>query len=617
MRGKGKQQARGGRSGEPGSAAKRAPRAAANAAAAPAGGEALAPAADKIQIYDTTLRDGTQGERVAFSVGDKLRVTALLDALGVDYIEGGWPGANPRDSEFFARARRESRLKNARLAAFGSTAHPGAAPEKDANLRALLAAETPAVTIFGKSWTLHARQALGISEAENLELIERSVAFLARAGREVIFDAEHFFDGFRADPDYALAALRAAERGGAGRLVLCDTNGGSLPEAVAEATRRAAATVARPLGIHTHNDADLAVANALAAIAAGASHVQGTFNGWGERCGNMNLCSLIPVLELKLGRRALGPERLRRLAPTARRIAELANLPLHHRLPFVGASAFAHKGGIHVSAVRKAPATYEHIPPEAVGNERRVLVSDMAGRSNLLEKAAEFGLADALDSSAAQSLTAEIKALEHRGYELEAAEASLELLLRRRAGLLPEAFTPVAFTIQTRFVQGGGAGARTSDAVPAAGNASRGATGAGVGAGADAAAEAHSEAQVTLNIAGETVVATAADRGPVAALDAALRRGLSGRFPEVRAVTLTDYKVRILEGNRGTKAQVRVLVESSDGETAWTTIGVSDNILEASWEALTDSLRYRIHRAASAPSGAPGTASAAGRAARP
>ncbi|MGH9542940.1 MAG: citramalate synthase [Terriglobales bacterium] len=523
--------------------------------------------ANKIEIYDTTLRDGTQGEGVSFSVSDKLRVAKLLDELGVDFIEGGWPGANPRDSEFFARAKREWRPRRARLAAFGSTAHPGSAPERDENLNALLAAETEVVTIFGKSWTLHVRQALGISEEENLRLVEGSVAHLVRAGRDVIFDAEHFFDGYRADADYALAVLRAAESGGARRIVLCDTNGGSLPEHIGAATRSATAAVTTMLGIHTHNDCDLGVANALAAIAAGARHAQGTFNGWGERCGNANLCSLVPVLELKLGMSAIGRERLAGLTRTARLIAELANLPHPHRLPFVGASAFAHKGGVHVSAVRKAPETYEHVPPETVGNGRRVLVSDLAGKANLLAKAAEFGLA--LDGGAARRLAAEVKDLEHRGYELEAADASLELLLRRRAEALAAGFEPVAFTIQTRYVGAPGA----------------------------PEAEAHAEAQVTLNVGGETVVATAGERGPVAALDAALRRALAPRFPELGGVGLTDYKVRILEGHRGTQAQVRVLVESSDGSSSWTTVGVSDNILEASWEALTASLRYRLARA--------------------
>jgi len=525
----------------------------------------------KVEIYDTTLRDGTQGEMVAFTVSEKLQVMALLDELGVDYIEGGWPGANPRDSEFFLRARGQA-LRHARLAAFGSTAHPETPIEKDANLRALLNAETEIVTIFGKSWLLHVERALNIDAARNLRLIEYSVAYLVRAGRSVIFDAEHFFDGYHDNPAYAAEVLQAAVRGGAMRLVLCDTNGGSLPSQITQAVSAMRAVVTLPLGIHTHDDGNLATANSLAAVAAGADHVQGTFNGWGERCGNANLCAILPLLELKLGHRTVGRERLQHLTSTARRIAELANLPQNQRLAFVGKSAFAHKGGIHVSAVLRDPSTYEHVPPESVGNERRVLVSDLAGKSNLLHKAQAWGVADSLDPEALRGLTSRIKAMEHRGYELEAAEASLELLVRRSLGQLDAAFVPVAFTVQTRFIADTQGEAGTSET----------------------ASEARSEAQVTLNRLGQTVVATASDRGPVAALDAALRRALSGCYPVVGAVVLTDYKVRILEGTRGTKAQVRVLVESSNGSRSWTTVGVSDNILEASWEALTEAMQYAI-----------------------
>jgi len=525
----------------------------------------------KVEIYDTTLRDGTQGEMVAFTVSEKLQVMTLLDDLGGDFIEGGWPGANPRDSEFFQRAGGHQ-LHHARLAAFGSTAHPETAIGQDANLKALLDAETEIVTIFGKSWMLHVERALSIDGARNLRLIEDSVAFLVRAGRTVIFDAEHFFDGYRDNPAYAVEVLQAATRGGATRLVLCDTNGGSLPGQITAAVTAVHARVMLPLGIHAHDDSNLATANSLAAVAAGADHVQGTFNGWGERCGNANLCAIVPLLELKLGHRTVGTQRLRQLTPTARRIAELANLPQNQRLAFVGKSAFAHKGGIHVSAVLRDPTTYEHVPPESVGNERRVLVSDLAGKSNLLHKAQAWGVAEAFDAQTLRALTGQIKAMEHRGYELEAAEASLELLLRRSLGQLETAFVPVAFTVQTRFIADGGVDSGTSEST----------------------SEARSEAQVTLNRLGQTVVATASDRGPVAALDAALRRALSGCYPEVGGVVLTDYKVRILEGTRGTKAQVRVLVESSNGTRSWTTVGVSDNILEASWEALTEAMQYAI-----------------------
>jgi 2-isopropylmalate synthase len=545
----------------------------------------------KIEIYDTTLRDGTQGEFVSFTVGEKLQVAGLLDEIGMDFVEGGWPGANPRDSEFFRQAGR-LHLKHAKLTAFGSTAHPQGSPENDANLQALLHAETPVVTIFGKSWTLHVEQALGIGLDENLRLVRDSVRYLARR-REVIFDAEHFFDGYENNSEYALQVLQAAAEGGARLLVLCDTNGGTLAGRIAEIFAAVRSRVELPLGIHAHNDCDFGTANAVAAVQAGAMHVQGTFNGWGERCGNADLCSILPVLELKLGYETIGGERLRKLAPTARRIAELSGLAHDHRLPFVGRSAFAHKGGIHVSAVRRNPATYEHIAPESVGNTRRVLVSDLSGRSNVLEKAAELGFGERLGADGARDLTAAIKEMENRGYELESADGTLELLVHRRLGTMPDYFTPVAFTVQTQYIEGGAAFDGTAPALPAGERA------AGDGARplqAASGSEARSEAQVTLNVEGRTIVASASDRGPVAALDAALRRALVARYPELASVVLTDYKVRILEGNRGTKAQVRVLVESSDGERSWTTVGVSDNIIEASWEALTSSLQFRIHR---------------------
>ena len=533
----------------------------------------------RIEIYDTTLRDGTQGEQIAFSAAEKLRAAELLDELGVDYIEGGWPGANPRDSEFFARAR-GLRLQHARLAAFGSTAHPNSAPENDANLRALLDAETEVVTIFGKSWTLHVEHALGISRDANLRLVEASVRLLAAAGREVIFDAEHFFDGYRADADYALAVLAAAQAGGAQCFVLCDTNGGSLPGFVAAATTAAAARLpGARLGIHTHNDCDLGAANALAAIAAGARHVQGTFNGWGERCGNASLCSLLPLLELKLDCETIGRERLARLEPVARQLAELAGVPLHHRLPFVGASAFAHKGGIHVSAVRRLPESYEHIPPETVGNHRRILVSDLAGRSNIHEKARELGIA--LSAPQAAAVTEAIKRREHAGYELEGADGTLALLMARHAENEPPPFEPLGFEIVSRYAEP----EPNSNPAPDA---------AQPGFAVDAGPGGASEARVRLRVAGETVAAAAADTGPVAALDRALRAALAARYPQLRDVVLSDYKVRILEGSRGTRARVRVRVESTDGQRSWVTVGVSDNILEASWEALLASFACHL-----------------------
>ncbi len=533
----------------------------------------------RIEIYDTTLRDGTQGEQIAFTAAEKLQAAELLDSLGVDLIEGGWPGANPRDSEFFQRAR-ALKLAHARLAAFGSTAHPHSQSEQDANLRALLAAETEVVTIFGKSWTLHVEQALGIGRDDNLKLVEASVACLARAGREVVFDAEHFFDGYRAAPDYALAVLRAAQAGGARRLVLCDTNGGSLPEFIAAATAAAAAAFPQArLGIHAHNDCDLGAANSLAAIAAGARHLQGTFNGWGERCGNASLCSLLPLLELKLGCATIGRERLRRLEPVARQLSELAGVPLHGRLPFVGASAFAHKGGIHVSAVRRLPASYEHIEPEAVGNRRRILVSDLAGRSNIQEKARELGVE--LSAPQAAAITEAIKRREHAGYELEGADGTLALLMARHTEAGPPPFEGLGFEIVSRYAP-----------PPAADRA---------GEAAALWAEApggSSEARVRLRVEGELVEAEAKeDSGPVAALDRALRAALAAHYPQLQDVVLSDYKVRILEGSRGTRARVRVRVESTDGRRNWVTVGVSDNILEASWEALLESFACHLRPA--------------------
>ncbi|MGH9536189.1 MAG: citramalate synthase, partial [Terriglobales bacterium] len=423
---------------------------------------------------------------------------------------------------------------------------------------------TEVITIFGKSWTLHVREALGIALPANLHLIEGSVAFLRRAGRQVIFDAEHFFDGFAADADYAISVLRAAADGGASRIVLCDTNGGSLPGHIEAATRRAAAAVALPLGIHTHNDCDLAVANALAAVGAGARHVQGTFNGWGERCGNANLASLLPILALKFSPPRADPDGLERLTPVAARLAELAGLTQNHRLPFVGASAFAHKGGIHASAVRKTPRTYEHIAPEVVGNRRRILVSDQSGRANVVEKAAAMGFR--LTPEQARDITAAIKGSEHEGYEWEAADASLELWLRRRLDQHQPAFVPLRFAVRSE-AQG---------------------------------REGQSHAEVWLQVGGHEVAAQAAGRGPVAALDAALRRALAPQHPAVASVVLADYQVRILEGQRGAQARVRVKVTSAssrEGECpAWVTIGASDNILEASWEALTDALQYYLAR---------------------
>ncbi len=514
----------------------------------------------RIEIYDTTLRDGTQGEEICFSVEDKMMIARQLDELGIDYIEGGWPGSNPRDAAFFKRAR-HLRLHRARLVAFGSTCHPRYRADEDPNLRALLEAETPTVTIFGKSWDRHVTTALNTTLERNLELIGDSIAHLKAAGREVIFDAEHFFDGFRANPEYALATLLVAERAGADVIVLCDTNGGTLPQHLMEMIDVVRPRLRTRLGIHTHNDSDLAVANAIAAVERGVTHVQGTINGYGERCGNANLCSIIPILELKMGYMTIGPEALRRLTSVARFVSELANMPLRSTQPFVGRSAFAHKAGVHVSAVLKDPSTYEHIPPEAVGNARRVLVSDLSGRSNLLYKAAEMGIDLGADDGRLRALLERLKALEHDGYQFEGAEGSLRLLLEEAAHGECEFFQLEAFRVVSE---------RTGDG------------------------RLRSIATVRLRVGENVEEVIAQGKGPVLALDRALRKALRSFFQCVSDLRLTDYKVRVLNAERGTAAKVRVLIQTSDGHESWSTVGVSENILEASYQALVDAIRYKL-----------------------
>jgi 2-isopropylmalate synthase len=514
----------------------------------------------KIQIYDTTLRDGTQSESVAFSVEDKLQVARKLDELGFDYIEGGWPGSNDKDAEFFRRASRQA-WSSARLAAFGSTAHPKNSPAEDANIQALIEAGTPTVTIFGKTWDFHVTTALKITLAHNCELIRSSVAHLKAAGKEVIYDAEHFFDGFAANPDYAMATLRAAEEGGADLIILCDTNGGSLTSRIEKGLRTAQATVRLPLGIHTHNDSGLAVANSLAAVECGATQVQGTINGYGERCGNANLCTVIPNLELKMGYETIGRERLTRLVGTSKFVSQMANLPDRKDLPFVGGSAFSHKGGIHVSAVIKDATTYEHIAPEAVGNTRRVLVSELSGKSNLVYKAREMNMNLEGQDEAVRHALRHLKKLEHDGYEFEAAEGSLRVLLETAVYGKPEFFTIDNFRVVSDMR---GEGAFSS------------------------------EATVKIRV-GQAVVHTAAEGdGPVHALDRALHKALHQFFEPLRSVRLIDYKVRVLEAGKGTAAKVRVLIQQTDGSESWTTVGVSENILEASYLALADGVRYKL-----------------------
>ena len=516
----------------------------------------------KIQIYDTTLRDGSQGENISFSLDDKLRIVRKLDELGVDYIEGGWPGSNHKDLELF-RHTQGLTLRHAKMAAFGSTRHPRYPAGEDPNLKALVEANTPVVTIFGKSWDLHVKVALGIPLEENIALVRESVAYLKSCGKEVIYDAEHFFDGFKADPEHALATLKAAEEAGADIIVLCDTNGGTLPTDIRERYLRAAKHVKTPLGIHTHNDSELAVANSLVAVQAGAIQVQGTINGYGERCGNANLCSVIANIELKLGMTSIGKENLKHLTDVSHYVSELANLVPRNEQAYVGKSAFAHKGGIHVSAVMKEAAAYEHINPEVVGNARRVLVSELSGKSNILYKAAERGLKIDKSSPAAKVVVNKLKEMEHLGYQFEGAEASFEVLFDKLVHETKDLFELDGFRVITEKK---GAG------------------------------EPYSEAVIKLRVDGTEEHTAAEGSGPVSALDHALRKSLTTFFPCIRDVRLTDYKVRVLNSEGGTDAKVRVLIESSDGKDSWGTVGVSENIIEASWLALVDSITYKLKK---------------------
>jgi 2-isopropylmalate synthase len=517
----------------------------------------------QVKIYDTTLRDGTQGEGVAFSVEDKLLIARKLDELGVDYVEGGWPGSNVKDAGFFSRAR-SLNLEHARLAAFGSTCHPRNHPEQDPNLRKLVEAQTPVVTVFGKSWDLHVKKALRISLQENVDLIAASIAYLKSVGREVIYDAEHFFDGYAADPSFAIETLKAADQAGADSIVLCDTNGGTLTSRLAEIVDHVRKIISAPVGIHAHNDSDMAVANSVAAVEHGASQVQGTINGYGERCGNANLCSIIPVLELKLGRQTIGRQRLPMLTSVSHYVAELANLPHRTDLPFVGRSAFAHKGGVHVSAVMRDPATYEHVDPELTGNSRRVLVSDLSGKSNVLYKAAEMGIDISGNEPGLKSIVDRIKELEHNGFQFEAAEGSFRLLLEEGTGRLHDFFTLDSYTVETDR---------------------------------DSEAGISSKATVRLVLNGRVKKAFGEGCGPVNALDRALRQALSDSFPCLKDVRLVDYKVRVLDADKATAARVRVLIQTRDDDETWSTVGVSENILEASWQALADAVNYKLQKA--------------------
>jgi 2-isopropylmalate synthase len=511
-----------------------------------------------VLIYDTTLRDGTQREGISLSVADKLKIAHRLDELGVGMIEAGWPGSNPKDAELFRRARDE-KWRQALLVAFGATRRAGIAPEEDPQLAALVEAGTPVVAIFGKTSVLHVTDVLRVSLDENLRMIEESVAFLRASGRRVVYDAEHFFDGYRADPVYALETLRAALRGGAEVLSLCDTNGGSLPWQIGDevsAVRRALGPDV-VLGAHTHDDTGCGVANALAAVRAGARHVQGTINGYGERCGNANLCAVIPDIELKLGLRCLPEGGLVKLRDVARFVAEVANLPFDDHQAYVGRSAFSHKGGVHVAAMRRNPTSYQHIDPALVGNEARYVVSELSGRANVVQRLEELGLGG---GEAATEILSEVKRREAEGFSFEAAEASTELMLRRRA---PGYRAPFALLDYTCIV--GRSGER-----------------------------AHCQATSKIHVGDSDIHTAAEGNGPVSALDGALRKALVVRWPAIARVHLVDYKVRILDGRDGTAATVRVMIEWDDGARQWSTAGASGNIIEASWQALADGYEYAV-----------------------
>jgi 2-isopropylmalate synthase len=512
-----------------------------------------------IEIYDTTLRDGTQGEGIALSVADKLRIAERLDAFGVHFIEGGWPGSNPKDIEFFQQAKHRP-FRRARLAAFGSTRRKDVSVEADDQVRLLLEASTPVVTIFGKTWLLHVLEVLQTTPAENLAMIEDTVRHLKAHGKFVVYDAEHAFDGCKDDRAYALATWQAAERGGADLVVLCDTNGGSLPAEIHEMTGYALGGLKTGLGIHTHDDIGLGVANALASIDAGATHVQGTLNGYGERTGNCNLTSIMPILHFKYGRRSIPPESLPQLKELSQFLDETANVRPNPRLPWVGAAAFSHKGGTHVNAVQKVIRSYEHIDPTLIGNARHVLISDLAGRSNIVMKARELGFDITNTTPELRDMLARIKDLEHQGYEFEAADGSLALLIRRALIGTPPPFLVDAYHVSMRR---DGAGSVC-------------------------------EAVVKVRVGDESEHRVAEGDGPVNALDAALRAALIRHYRQLKDVRLTDYKVRIIDSTSGTAARTRVLIESSDGTAEWGTVGVSDNIVEASLQALVDSLEYAL-----------------------
>ena len=526
---------------------------------------------EPVLLYDTTLRDGTQGENINFSVEDKLEIAKQLDAFGIHYIEGGWPGSNPKDMQFFEMAARTS-FKHARITAFGSTRKPGIAPADDPNLNALIDSETPAVAIFGKTWDLHVQQVMGNTLEENLAMIRESIAYLKDRGREVVYDAEHFFDGYRANADYAMETLWAAVDGGADFIVLCDTNGGTLffdIESVIQRVRQSLAgkygtdpdTPPVPLGIHAHNDCGLAVANSISAIRSGVVMVHGTINGYGERCGNADLTSIIPILCTKMGRPCVSEENLSKLKRLSRFVSETANLVPWNNRPFVGKSAFAHKGGIHVSAIMKTPKAYEHMEPAIVGNARRVLVSDLSGKSNVAYKAKELSVKMGTNGFDTRKIVQEIKRLEEQGYQFDVAEGSLKILFQK----FTEQFKPL-FDLESFRVT-----IEKNKHHPCLAHAT-----------------------IKISVGGKQEITAAEGTGPVSALDNALRKALDQFYPDLDTMRLVDFKVRVIDGRAGTAAKVRVLIESRDRDDIWNTVGVSEDIIEASWQALADSFQYKL-----------------------
>ena len=514
---------------------------------------------DKIYIYDTTLRDGSQGEGISFSLQDKIAITLKLDDLGVDYIEGGYPIANPKDESYFKEVK-SLKLRHAKIASFGSTRKADKGVTEDKNIKALLEAETPVVTIVGKSWDFHVTNVLKVSLDENLRMVADTISYLKSREREVFFDAEHFFDGYKKNQEYALKVIKEAQLSGADVIVLCDTNGGTLPAEITEIVGVVRKHIQGMLGIHVHNDGDLAVANTLAAVEQGVRQVQGTINGLGERCGNADLCSIVPNLVLKKGYHCLNDNKLKKLTEISRFVYETANLLFRSNQPFVGTSAFAHKGGLHVNAIQKDKDTYEHISPESVGNERKILISELSGSSTILAKVEKFKLTH--DTALLKSILEEVQNLENEGYQFETAEASFELLVRKKAGRYKTFFDLEGFRV---IVEKGKSGEFPI-----------------------------TEATVKIKVDGIQELSASEGAGPVNALDSALRKALERFYPTIKSMKLVDYKVRVINPRKGTAAKVRVIIESQDDENIWSTVGVSENLIEASWQALVDSIEYKL-----------------------